>query len=178
MMKADSAVSRREILRGLGAVGALTILGRGTGFTQNTKRKGDSAQPQDKVNRLNVRGGAIDVHHHHQPPDFGNIGRGGPWTPGKTLEQMDKFGISVAILSMTQFKVESTGLSAQRGNSAAVAVVTKSGTNEFHGALFEFLRNDIFNATEYFAAVDPSTGNKVKSTLKRNQFGGASADRS
>src|SRR5437870_790216 len=71
-----------------------------------------------------------------------------------------------------EFKVEFTGLSAQRGNSAAVAVVTKSGTNEFHGDLFEFLRNDLFNATEYFAAIDPRTGNKVKSTLKRNQFGG------
>src|SRR5262245_56024032 len=70
-----------------------------------------------------------------------------------------------------EFKVESTGLSAQRGNSAAVSVVTKSGTNDFHGDLFEFLRNDLFNATEYFAMVD-STGNKVKSTLKRNQFGG------
>jgi len=89
-MKSNSIVPRREILKGLGAAGALTILGRGTGFTQN------------KVNRLNVRGGAIDVHHHHQPPTFGSIGRGGPWTPEKTLEQMDKFGISVAILSMTQ----------------------------------------------------------------------------
>ncbi len=71
-----------------------------------------------------------------------------------------------------EFKVESNGLSAQHGNSASVAVVTKSGTNELHGDLFEFLRNDLFNPTSYFAAVDPSTGNKVKSTLKRNQFGG------
>src|SRR5437016_4043508 len=71
-----------------------------------------------------------------------------------------------------EFKVESTGLSAQRGNSAAVSAVTKSGTNEWHGDLSEFVRNDLFNAKEYFAAVDPKTGNKVKSTLKRNQFGG------
>src|SRR3989442_3247435 len=71
-----------------------------------------------------------------------------------------------------EFKVESTGLSAQRGNSAAVAVVTKSGTNELHGDLFEFIRNDLFNAASYFAAIDPATGNKVKSTLKRNQYGG------
>jgi carboxypeptidase family protein len=84
------------------------------------------------------------------------------------------FGVDYSLdgANHMNFKVESTGLSAQRGNSAAVAVVTKSGTNEFHGDLFEFLRNDLFNATEYFAAVDPSTGNKVKSTLKRNQFGG------
>jgi Carboxypeptidase regulatory-like domain len=71
-----------------------------------------------------------------------------------------------------EFKVESTGLSAQRGNSAAVAVVTKSGANDIHGDLFEFVRNDLFNATEYFAGIDPKTGDKVKSTLKRNQFGG------
>ena len=70
-----------------------------------------------------------------------------------------------------EFKVESSGVSAQRGNSSAVAVVTKSGTNEFHGDLFEFLRNDLFNATQYFAAVG-ADGNKVHSSLKRNQFGG------
>lgn len=71
-----------------------------------------------------------------------------------------------------EFKTESTGLTANRGNSSSVAVVTKSGTNEFHGDLFEFVRNDLFNATSYFAAVDPTTGDKVGSSLKRNQFGG------
>jgi len=38
--------------------------------------------------------------------------------------------------------------------------------------MFEFVRNDLFNATTYFAAVDPKTGDKVRSTLKRNQYGG------
>jgi carboxypeptidase family protein len=63
-----------------------------------------------------------------------------------------------------EFKVESTGLSANRGNSSSVAVVTKSGTNEIHGDLFEFVRNDLFNARNYFA--------RTHSTLKRNQYGG------
>ena len=45
-----------------------------------------------------------------------------------------------------------------------MAAVTKSGTNEFHGSLFEFVRNDLFNAREYFSTTN--------STLKRNQFGG------
>src|SRR5438034_2369197 len=49
-----------------------------------------------------------------------------------------------------EFKVESTGLTANKGNSSSVAVVTKSGTNELHGDLFEFVRNDLFNATSYF----------------------------
>ena len=64
-----------------------------------------------------------------------------------------------------EFKVETSGVTAQRGNSTAVAVVTKSGTNEMHGSLFEFLRNDLFNATNFFAAVDPQTGKKKQSTL-------------
>src|SRR6266550_1904881 len=49
-------------------------------------------------------------------------------------------------------------------SGAAVNSVTKSGTNELHGDLFEFVRNDLFNARNYFAT--------SHSTLKRNQFGG------
>ena len=63
-----------------------------------------------------------------------------------------------------EFKVETSGVTAQRGNSTAVSAVTKSGTNEFHGDLFEFVRNDLFNARSYYAM--------KHSTLKRNQFGG------
>jgi Carboxypeptidase regulatory-like domain/TonB dependent receptor len=66
--------------------------------------------------------------------------------------------------AMQEFKVESSGTGAQRGNSTGVAAVTKSGTNEIHGDLFEFVRNDLFNARNYFA--------NGPSTLKRNQFGG------
>jgi hypothetical protein len=63
-----------------------------------------------------------------------------------------------------EFKVEISGLTASTGRSATVGAVTKSGTNEFHGDLFEFVRNDLFNARNYFATKN--------STLKRNQFGG------
>ena len=66
--------------------------------------------------------------------------------------------------AMQEFKVESSGATAQRRSSAAVAAVTKSGTNEVHGDFFEFVRNDLFNARQYFATKN--------STLKRNQFGG------
>jgi len=74
-------------------------------------------------------------------------------------------GLDLPFPDATQeFKVETGGLSANRGSSSAVAAVTKSGTNEFHGDLFEFLRNDLFNARQYFST--------TKSTLKRNQYGG------
>src|SRR6266487_1626567 len=66
--------------------------------------------------------------------------------------------------ALQEFKVETSGVNAQHGTASAVGGVTKSGTNEMHGDLFEFVRNDLFNARNYFAT--------KPSTLKRNQFGG------
>ena len=66
--------------------------------------------------------------------------------------------------ALQEFNVRTSGLTADAGRGAGVGAVTKSGTNEFHGDLFEFVRNDLFNAHEYFAV--------GKSTLKRNQYGG------
>jgi Carboxypeptidase regulatory-like domain len=68
--------------------------------------------------------------------------------------------------ALQEFKVETGGLSAQYGmySGATINSVTKSGNNEFHGDLFEFVRNDLFNARNYFATKN--------STLKRNQYGG------
>jgi hypothetical protein len=66
--------------------------------------------------------------------------------------------------ALAEFKTEIGGQQAAAGKSAQVSAVTKSGTNQFHGGLFEFVRNDLFNARNYFATKN--------STLKRNQFGG------
>jgi len=68
--------------------------------------------------------------------------------------------------ALQEFKVETSALPAQYGFHAAAAVnaVTKSGTNQFHGDAFEFLRNGDLNARDYFAA--------TRDTLKRNQYGG------
>ena len=49
-------------------------------------------------------------------------------------------------------------------SGGVVSSVTKSGTNEFHGDLFEFVRNYKFNARNFFAS--------RRDSLKRNQFGG------
>jgi hypothetical protein len=59
---------------------------------------------------------------------------------------------------------------AQNGVGATTIVaVTKSGTNQFHGNLFEFVQNDIFNANDFFANL---AGNPVPK-LRYNQFGGS-----
>lgn len=67
--------------------------------------------------------------------------------------------------AVQEFRTETSGQSAQRGAATSVSIVTRSGTNDLHGGLFEFLRNDGFgSAREYFSP--------VASTYKRNQFGG------
>ncbi|HLI84426.1 MAG TPA: carboxypeptidase regulatory-like domain-containing protein [Bryobacteraceae bacterium] len=74
--------------------------------------------------------------------------------------------------ALQEFKLETSALTAQNGihSGAAVTAVTKSGTNEYHGDLFEFVRNNVFNATNPFAAVQ--NGQRLTDGLKRNQFGG------
>ncbi len=69
-----------------------------------------------------------------------------------------------------EFKVVTNNMSAEYGYrmGAKVLVSTKSGTNEFHGSLYEFIRNDKLDGTNFFA-------NRVgsdKPTLRRNQYGG------
>jgi carboxypeptidase family protein/TonB-dependent receptor-like protein len=68
--------------------------------------------------------------------------------------------------ALQEFKVETGATSAQNGvkSSGTVSLVTKSGTNQFHGDAFEFVRNGKFNARNAFA--------NARDTIKRNQFGG------
>src|SRR5262247_3111234 len=75
--------------------------------------------------------------------------------------------------ALQEFSVATSGQAAQNGmhSSASVNAVTKSGTNNFHGNAFEFLRDSRFNAPYYFAPVG-ADGSKQKDGLNRNQFGG------
>jgi hypothetical protein len=76
--------------------------------------------------------------------------------------------------AMQEFRVETSAQNAQNGfhSGASVNIATKSGTNLFHGDLFEFARHHRFNATNPFNAVDRTTGERTDDGLKRNQFGG------
>jgi hypothetical protein len=68
--------------------------------------------------------------------------------------------------AVAEFSVETTDLSAQSGlhPGGLVNVVTKSGTNQWHGDAFEFIRNNFIDATNFFST--------TKDTLHQNQFGG------
>jgi Carboxypeptidase regulatory-like domain len=73
--------------------------------------------------------------------------------------------IATSIDALQEFNVESNPYSAEyAGVGAAFNSTTKSGTNEFHGALYEFVRNEQFDGRNYFAL--------QRNELKRNQFGG------
>ncbi len=77
--------------------------------------------------------------------------------------------------AVQEFSVETNALQAQFGlhPGGAVNVVTKSGSNAFHGDLFEFLRNYDLNArTKGLVEVSGSVAQPLRDSLKRNQFGG------
>jgi len=67
--------------------------------------------------------------------------------------------------SLQEFKLQTSGFSAEYGRLAGgvVTMALKSGGNQLHGSVFEFVRNDIFDARNFFDA--------AKSKLRRNQFG-------
>jgi hypothetical protein len=76
------------------------------------------------------------------------------------------FVLKPPVDAITEFRILTHNASAEFGQSlgSTTNIITRSGTNRFHGALWEFLRNDIFDATNYFAA--------TTEPLKQNQFGG------
>jgi hypothetical protein len=73
--------------------------------------------------------------------------------------------INLPIEGVQEFKMMTSGYSAEFGrySGGVLSVVTKSGTNRLRGSVYEFLRNDMWDATGYFDG--------AKSKLRRNQFG-------
>ncbi len=73
--------------------------------------------------------------------------------------------------TIEEFKVQTGNYDASygRGVGANVDVITKQGTNQFHGSVWEFLRNNILNANDFFLKL----GGQPRPELKQNQFGAA-----
>ncbi len=80
-------------------------------------------------------------------------------------------GVFPSVDSVQEFKVLTNGYSAEFGRSGSgiVNVILKSGTNQLHGSVFEFLRNSVLDANTYFAN---QSGTPLPS-FKRSQFGGS-----
>ena len=69
--------------------------------------------------------------------------------------------------AIQEFRVQTNSYNAEYGRFASgiINVLTKSGTNKFHGSLFEYVRNTVFNANDYASLLE-------RSPFHRNQFGG------
>jgi carboxypeptidase family protein len=77
--------------------------------------------------------------------------------------------------SIAEFRISTSNYTADMGRHAAatIEVATKSGTRDFHGSAWEFVRNDQFDANDWFAnrKINPPGGNAPKTPLKWNTFG-------
>src|SRR5208282_643141 len=76
----------------------------------------------------------------------------------------------VSIDALQEFRVQTSSFSSEFGRTpgAQVSVVTKSGTNDFHGTAFEYFRNDVLDANNWFA----NNKGLKKPALRQNDFGG------
>jgi hypothetical protein len=87
-----------------------------------------------------------------------------------TDEHFNNLVIAPSIEAIQEFNIQKTSYAPEFGgkSGAVVNVVTRSGTNNFHGSLFEYVRNDVFDAKNYFdcaaAPIPP---------FRQNQFGGS-----
>jgi len=124
----------------LGSTGA-----RGSGLQMTIS----GSRPTQNVYRLD---GAI-------VNDYSNAG------PGSVLGQ------NLGVDAIQEFSVLTSNYSAEYGftSGGVINAVTKSGTNAFHGTAFDFLRNDKFDANNFFA----NSAGIGKPPLRQNQFGGS-----
>src|SRR6266850_5337307 len=91
--------------------------------------------------------------------DYANSG------PGNVI------GAAVGVDAIQEFSVLTGGFSAEYGKATGgvINAITKSGTNDFHGDVYEFLRNSALDSRDYFSR----SGNTPRPPFRRNQFGGS-----
>jgi len=121
---------------------------------------------------------------------YGSNGRGNDITVdgGETSGDSGGVRLTVSQDAVQEFQINRSNYSADLGaaTGASINIVTKSGTNNLHGTIYGFFRNDAMDARDPFAfssalATDPtfanfnttSTGNPIKNSLSRQQYGGA-----
>ena len=122
--------------------------------------------------RTSPNGSTVELVAHGQPGQ----------TQGVTLDGTDvkeprynRMTLTPALDALEEFKVQTAAYSAEYGFSggAQIQMVMKSGTNQFHGTMYEFLRNSALDAENYFLNFElaPTEKRKNKNAFRRNQFG-------
>jgi hypothetical protein len=127
----------------------LVLLSAGVTQLDNANNPRVGGSPYWGGTQFNVDGGSF------QDPGNG----GSPSALGQGL----KIGPSVDAIS--EFRVDSNSQKAEFDGSVAVTVITKSGTNQLHGSVFEFNQNRVFNSN------NPNQPGVTKAPFTRNEFG-------
>ena len=108
---------------------------------------------------------SISNNFHMDGADINNFGS------GRSGDFVQQAGIPIPSPdALQEFKIQTTNYDAGFGRDAGanVDVVTRVGTNQFHGALWEFFRNDVLNANDTFLKI----AGQRRPDMKQNQFGG------
>ena len=76
----------------------------------------------------------------------------------------------VSVDALQEFKVQTSSFAPEFGRTPGgqISIVTRSGTNDFHGGIFDYFRNDVLDATDWFA----NRSGQKKPPLRQNDFGG------
>ncbi len=107
----------------------------------------------------------------------GNFGSTGGTSPAAqtsgSLPGLTVFGTTQSLASVDaiqEFRVQTSTYSAEFGRQPGgqISIVTRSGTNQFHGSMFDYLRNDILDANDWFA----DKADQPKPPERQNDFGG------
>ena len=111
-----------------------------------------------------------------------NVGVGSAGTPGNGLSgSVGSFSVLggtnslVSVDALQEFRIQTSTFAPEFGRTPGgqISIVTRSGTNQFHGSLFDYLRNDVLDANNWFnTSVAPPL---PKAEERQNDFGGTSA---
>ena len=96
---------------------------------------------------------------------------GVPVTMNSNTNNMNANSALPTVEGVEEFRIQTNSYSADYGRSGGgiISIATKSGTNEYHGTLFDFLRNSKMDSNNYFA----NTRGQDLGTFQRNEFGGS-----
>jgi len=136
-----------------------TTVGTGGDFSVNGQRTESNYYTVDGVSANNFGGNS-------------GTGAAGPGTSG-SISSATALGTTQSLISvdsLQEFRVQSSSYSAEFGRSPGgqFAFASRSGTNDFHGTLFDYVRNDAFDANNWF---NDFLGVQ-KQSLRQNDFGG------
>jgi Carboxypeptidase regulatory-like domain/TonB dependent receptor len=159
-----------ELIRDLPVNGrsfqALIALAPGASYKPSDGTSLNVNGQRDTANYFTVDGVSANVAMANNP--FGD----GP-TPGGVLPVFDALGSTHAIISMEalqEFKLQASTYTAEIGRAGGgqLAIVSRSGSNEFHGSVFDYFRNEILDANDWFA----NAAGFPRAELRQNDFGG------